>query len=55
MIEVLSDTGLGKETHSVISQGRVEGIVTSKPRERRLLIEEAAGWASTASVAAARS
>jgi chromosome segregation protein len=43
VIEVLSDTGLGKEMHSVISQGRVEAIVTSKPRERRLLIEEAAG------------
>src|SRR4029077_1613291 len=43
VIEILSDTGLGKETHSVISQGRVEQIVTSKPRERRLLIEEAAG------------
>lgn len=41
--EVLSDTGLGKEAHSVISQGRVEGIVTSKPKDRRLLIEEAAG------------
>src|SRR5271167_897722 len=43
VIEVLSDTGLGKEAHSVISQGRVEQIVTSKPRDRRLLIEEAAG------------
>src|SRR5271167_4995800 len=43
LIELLSDTGLGKEMHSVISQGRVETIVTSKPRERRLLIEEAAG------------
>jgi chromosome segregation protein len=43
VIEVLSDTGLGKETHSVISQGRVEEIVSSKPRERRMLIEEAAG------------
>ncbi len=43
IIDVLSDTGLGKETHSVISQGRVEAIVTSKPRDRRLLIEEAAG------------
>ena len=43
VIELLSDTGLGKEMHSVISQGRVESIVTSKPRERRLLIEEAAG------------
>ena len=29
--------------HSVISQGRVESLVTSKPRDRRLLIEEAAG------------
>src|SRR6201989_3088444 len=43
VLEVLSDTGLGKEMHSVVSQGRVEGIVTSKPRDRRLLIEEAAG------------
>ncbi|MDQ6804115.1 MAG: AAA family ATPase, partial [Actinomycetota bacterium] len=43
VIELLSDTGLGKEMHSVISQGRVESIVTSKPRDRRLLIEEAAG------------
>jgi chromosome segregation protein len=43
VIELLSDTGLGKETHSVISQGRVDAIVTSKPRDRRLLIEEAAG------------
>ena len=43
VLELLSDTGLGKEAHSVVSQGRVESIVTSKPRDRRLLIEEAAG------------
>src|SRR4051794_39790593 len=43
VLEVLSDTGMGKEMHSVVSQGRVEGIVTSKPRDRRMLIEEAAG------------
>src|SRR5436309_9761587 len=43
IIEVLSDTGLGREMHSVISQGRVEALVTSKPRDRRLLVEEAAG------------
>lgn len=43
VLEVLSDTGLGKEMHSVVSQGRIEAIVTSKPRDRRLLIEEAAG------------
>src|SRR3954467_9244265 len=43
IVEVLSDTGLGKEMHSVVSQGRVEAIIHSKPRDRRLLIEEAAG------------
>src|SRR5579875_2825074 len=37
VIELLSDTGLGKEMHSIISQGRVESIITSKPRDRRLL------------------
>ena len=43
VLELLSDTGLGKEMHSIVSQGRVAEIVTSKPRDRRLLIEEAAG------------
>src|SRR5205823_10780098 len=38
-----SDTGLGKEMHSVVSQGRVEAVVSSRPRDRRLLVEEAAG------------
>ena len=43
VLEVLSDSGLGKEMHSVVSQGKVEAIVLSRPRDRRLLIEEAAG------------
>jgi chromosome segregation ATPase len=43
VIEALADANLGREMHSVISQGRVEEIVHSRPRERRLLIEEAAG------------
>jgi chromosome segregation protein len=43
VIEVLADANLGNEMHSVISQGRVEEIVHSRPRERRLLVEEAAG------------
>ncbi len=43
VIEVLSDTGLGKEMHSVLSQGKVDEIVASKPKDRRLLVEEAAG------------
>ena len=41
--EALSDASLGREMHSVIGQGKVEAIVLSKPRERRMLIEEAAG------------
>ncbi len=41
--EILSDANMGREMHSVISQGRVESIIHSKPRERRLLVEEAAG------------
>ncbi len=43
ILEALADTNMGREAHSVISQGRVEQIVHSKPKERRLLIEEAAG------------
>jgi chromosome segregation protein len=43
ILEALADTNLGREMHSVISQGRVEQIVNSKPKDRRMLIEEAAG------------
>ena len=43
IVEALADTNLGREMHSVISQGKVEQIVGSRPRERRLLVEEAAG------------
>src|SRR5688572_26703740 len=43
VIEILAEANLGREMHSVISQGRVEEIVLSAPRERRLLVEEAAG------------
>lgn len=43
ILELLSDANLGRQMHSVISQGRVDSVVHSKPRERRLLIEEAAG------------
>src|ERR671911_547969 len=43
VLEILSDANLGGEMHSVISQGKVEEVVHSRPRERRLLVEEAAG------------
>jgi chromosome segregation protein len=43
LVELLSDVGLGGGLRSVISQGRVETVLNSKPTERRELIEEAAG------------
>lgn len=41
--DILHDSGLGKETHSIISQGKLDSILSSRPEERRELIEEAAG------------
>ena len=43
LVELLADLGLGGEMHSVISQGKVEQILGSKPGDRRALIEQAAG------------
>src|SRR5690348_10598617 len=43
LVELLADLGLGGSMHSIIGQGRVEEILSSKPEERRAFIEEAAG------------
>jgi chromosome segregation protein len=43
LVELLADVGLGGSHGSVISQGKVEEILASKPEERRVLIEDAAG------------
>ena len=43
VVELLSDVGLGSAMGSIVSQGRVEAILASKPEERRRLVEEAAG------------
>ncbi|RXI22392.1 chromosome segregation protein SMC [Pediococcus pentosaceus] len=43
ILNLFIDTGLGRESFSVISQGRVESIFNSKPEDRRAIIEEAAG------------
>ena len=37
------DTGLGRDGYSIIGQGRIEEIVSSKPGQRREIFEEAAG------------
>lgn len=41
--DLFMDTGLGRDSFSIISQGRVEEIFNSKPEERRTIFEEAAG------------
>ncbi|KRM96560.1 chromosome partition protein [Liquorilactobacillus aquaticus DSM 21051] len=43
IVNLFMDTGLGRESFSIISQGRVEAVFNSKPQERRLIIEEVAG------------
>ncbi|MGV8082677.1 MAG: chromosome segregation protein SMC [Coriobacteriia bacterium] len=41
--DLLHDSGLGRDTHSIISQGRLEEVLSARVEERRALIEEAAG------------
>lgn len=41
--ELLSDTGMGKEMHVIIGQGKLDEVLTATPDERRSFIEEAAG------------
>ncbi|MBT2660242.1 chromosome segregation protein SMC [Bacillus sp. ISL-45] len=43
IVDLFMDSGLGREAFSIISQGRVEEILNSKPEDRRTIFEEAAG------------
>ena len=43
VVELMAQVGLGKELHSIIGQGKVEGFLAGKPEDRRSQIEEAAG------------
>lgn len=45
VLDLFMDTGLGRESFSIISQGRVEEIFNGKPEDRRAVIEEVAGVA----------
>lgn len=40
---ILLDTGIAKESFNIISQGKIEEIINSKPVDRRIIFEEAAG------------
>lgn len=43
VVDLLLDTGVAKESFNIISQGKVEEIISNKPSERRIIFEEAAG------------
>ncbi len=43
IVNILLDSGIAKEGFNIISQGRIEEILSSKPYERRIIFEEAAG------------
>ncbi len=41
--ELFFDTGIGKSAYSIMEQGKIDQLLSSKPEERRLVFEEAAG------------
>ena len=43
LTNLLLDSGIAKESFNIISQGKIESIISSKPNERRIIFEEAAG------------
>ncbi|MBI3990765.1 MAG: AAA family ATPase, partial [Candidatus Omnitrophica bacterium] len=43
ILELFMDTGIGTEAYSLIEQGKIDQILSSKPEERRVVFEEAAG------------
>src|SRR5438874_400314 len=43
--ELLSDTGVGRSLHTIIGQGQLDSVLSARPEERRLFVEEAAGIA----------
>src|SRR5205085_8502064 len=41
--ELLSDSGVGRQQHVIVSQGQLDAVLSARPEDRRLIIEEAAG------------
>jgi chromosome segregation protein len=41
--ELLSDSGVGRQQHVIISQGQIDAVLNARPEDRRAVIEEAAG------------
>ena len=43
LTNLLLDSGIAKESFNIISQGKIESIISSKPADRRIIFEEASG------------
>lgn len=43
LTNLLLDSGIAKESFNIISQGKIESIISSKPSDRRIIFEEASG------------
>ncbi len=41
--DLLSDSGVGRQQHIIVSQGQIDAVLNSRPEDRRAIIEEAAG------------
>src|SRR6187551_274331 len=41
--DLLSDTGVGRQQHVIVSQGQIDAVLNARPEERRAIVEEAAG------------
>jgi len=41
--ELLSDAGVGRQQHVIVSQGQLDSVLQARPEDRRMVIEEAAG------------
>ena len=43
IVELLSDTGVGRQQHMIVSQSQIDAVLNARPTDRRVVVEEAAG------------
>jgi len=43
ILELLSDTGVGRQQHMIVSQSQIDAVLNARPTDRRVVVEEAAG------------
>ena len=43
VVELLADTGVGRQQHMIVSQSQIDAVLNARPTDRRVMVEEAAG------------